>query len=170
MSSSNCWFLTYIQISQEAGQVVWYSHLFQNFLQFAVIHTGKGFGVVNNADVFLQLSCFFDVSTDVSNLISGSSPLSKPCLSIWEFIVNALLKPDLENFEHYFTSVWDECNYAVVWAFFGITFLWNWNKNWPFPVLWTCWVFKIASILSAALSRHHLSGFGIAQLEFYHLH
>ena len=128
MSSSNCWFLTYIQISQEAGQVVWYSHLFQNFLQFAVIHTGKGFGVVNNADVFLQLSCFFDVSTDVSNLISGSSPLSKPCLSIWEFIVNALLKPDLENFEHYFTSMWDECNCAVVWAFFGIGFLWDWES------------------------------------------
>ena len=122
MSSSNCWFLTYIQISQEAGRVVWYSHLFQNFLQFAVIHTGKGFAVVNNADVFLRLSCFFDVSTDVSNLISGSSPLSKSCLSIWKFIVYALLKPDLENFEHYFTSMWDGCGCAVIWAFFGMAF------------------------------------------------
>src|SRR5574341_458135 len=107
MSSSNCYFLTCIQISQEAGQVAWYSHLFQNFPQFIVIHTVKGFGIVNKAeiDVFLELSCFFDDPVDVGNLISGSSAFSKTSLNIWKFMVHILLKPELENFEHYFTSV-----------------------------------------------------------------
>ena len=67
----------------------------------------------------------------------------KTSLNIWKFMVHVLLKPGLENFEHYFTSVWDECNCVVVWAFFGIAFLWDWNENWPFPVLWPCWVFQI---------------------------
>ena len=112
MSSSNCCFLTCIQNSQEAGQVVWYSHLFKNFPQFVVIHTVKGFGIVNKAeiDVFLELSCFYHDPADVSNLISGSSAFSKSSLNIWKFTVHVLLKPGLENFEHYFTSVWDECN------------------------------------------------------------
>ena len=138
MSSSNCCFLTYIQISQEAGQVVWYSHLFQNFPQFIVIHTVKGFGIVNKAevDVFLELSCFFDDPTDVGNLISGSSAFSKSSLNIWNFMVHILLKLGLQNFEHYFTIVWDECSCVVVWTFFGIAFLWDWNENWSFPVLW----------------------------------
>ena len=138
MSSSNCCFLTCIQVSQEAGQGVWYSHLFQNFPQFIVIHTVKYFGIVNKAeiDVFLALSCFFDDPADVGNLLSRSSAFSKTSLNIWKFTVHMLLKPDLENFEHYFTSVWDECNCVVVWAFFGIAFLWDWNENWPFPVLW----------------------------------
>ena len=138
MSSSNCCFLTCIQISQEAGQVVWYSHLFQNFPQFIVIHTVKGFGIVNKAeiDVFLELSCFSHDPVDVGNLISGSSAFSKTSLNIRKFTVHVLLKPGLENFEHYFTSVWDECKCAVVWAFFGIAFLWDWNENWPFPVPW----------------------------------
>ena len=107
-------FLT-IQISQEAGQVIWYSHLFQNFPQFLVIDTFKGFGIVNKAeiDVFLELSCFFNDSTDVGNLISFSSAFSKSSLNIWKFMVHILLKPGLENFEHYFTSIWDVCNYAV---------------------------------------------------------
>ena len=139
MSSSNCWFLTCIQISQEAGQVVWYSHLFKYVPQFVVIHTVKGFGIVNKAevDVFLELSCFFSDPTDVGNLISGSSVFSKTSLNIWKFTVHLLLKPSLENFEHYFAGVWDECNCMVVWTFFGIAFLWDWNENWPFPVLWT---------------------------------
>ena len=87
--------------------MVWYSHLFQNFPQFVVIHTVKGFGVVNKAeiDVFLELSCFFDDSTDVGDLIPGSSASSKTSLNIWKFMVHVLLKPGLENFEHYFTSV-----------------------------------------------------------------
>ena len=132
-------FLTCIQVSQEADQVVWYTHLFQNFPQFIVIHTVKGFGIVNKAkiDVFLELSCFFDDPEDVGNLISGSSAFSKTSLNIWKFMVHVLLKPGLENFEYYFTSVWDECNCEVVWAFFGIAFLWDWNENWPFPVLWS---------------------------------
>jgi len=88
--------------------VVWYSHQFQNFIQnFIVIHTVKGFGIVNKAevDVFLELSCFFDDPTDVGNLISGPSAFSKSSLNIWKFTVVILLKPGLENFEHYFTSV-----------------------------------------------------------------
>ena len=82
MSISNCCFLTCIQISQEIGQVVWYSHLFKNFPQFVVIHTVKGFGVVNKADVFLEFSCLFDDLTDVGNFISGSSAFSKSRLNI----------------------------------------------------------------------------------------
>ena len=138
MSSSNSCFLTCIQVSQEAGQVVWYSHLFQNFPQFIAIHTFKGFGVVNKAEisVFLELSCFFDDPADIGNLISCFSAFSKTSLNIWKFMVHVLLKPSLENFEHYFTSVWDECNCAAVWAFFGIAFLRDCNENWPFPVLW----------------------------------
>ena len=99
MSSSNCCFLTCIQVSQEAGQVVWYSYLFQNFPQFIVIHTVKDFGKVNKAeiDVFLELSCFFDDPADIGNLISGSSAFSKTSLNIWEFAVHVLLKLGLEN-------------------------------------------------------------------------
>ena len=99
--------MTCIQISQEAGQVVWYSHLFQNFPQFVVIHTAKGFGIVNKAevDIFLELSCFFYNPTDVGNFISGSSAFSKSSLNIWKFTVHVLLKPGMENFEHYFASV-----------------------------------------------------------------
>ena len=107
MSSSNCCFLTSIQVSQEGGQVVWYAHLFQNFPQFIVIYTVKGFGIVNKAeiDVFLELSCFFDDPADVGNLTSGSSAFSKSSLNIWMFMVHVLLKPVLENFDYYFTSV-----------------------------------------------------------------
>ena len=99
--------MTCIQISQESGKVVWYSHLLKNFPQFAVIHRVKGFGIVNKAeaDVFLELSCSFDDPMDVDNLISGSSAFSKTSLNIRKFTVHVLLKPGLENFEHYFTSV-----------------------------------------------------------------
>ena len=87
--------------------MVWHSHLFQNFPEFIVIHTIKGFGIVNKAevDVFLELSFFFDDLADVGNLISGSSAFSKTSLNIWNFTVHVLLKPGLENFEHYFTSL-----------------------------------------------------------------
>ena len=102
MSSSNCCFLTCIQVSQEAGQVVWDPHLFQNFPPFIVIHTVKGFDIVNKADIdiFLEFSCFFDDPSDVHNLISGSSAFSKTSLNIRKFTVHVLLKPGLENFEH----------------------------------------------------------------------
>ena len=105
MSSSNCCFLSYIQVSQEAGQVVWYSHLFQNFPLF-VIHTVKGSGIINKSerDIFLELSSFFDDPVDVGNLISDSSAFSKTSLNIWKFTVHILLKPGLENFKHCFTS------------------------------------------------------------------
>ena len=141
MSSSNCCFLTFMKISQ----VVWYSHLLKNFPQFVVIHTVKGFGIVNKAevDVFLELSCFFQDPKDVGNLISGSSAYSKSSLNIWKFIVHALLKPGLKNFEHCFVSVQDEGNCTAVGTFFGIAFLWDWNENWPFlvhcRVIQICW-------------------------------
>ena len=88
-------------------KVVWYSHLIKTFPQFVVVHTVKGFSVVSDAigDVFLEFSCFFDDPVDVGNLVSGSSAFSKTSLNIWKFSVHVLLKPDLENFEHYFTSV-----------------------------------------------------------------
>ena len=131
MSISNCCFLTVVQISLEAGQVVWCSHLLKNFPQFIVIHTVKGFGIVSKAeiDVFLELSCFFDDPVNVGNLISASSAFSKFSLNIWNFTVHVLLKPGLENFEHYFTRMRDECNCAVVRAFFGIASLWDWNEK-----------------------------------------
>ena len=107
MSGSNCCFLTCMQICQEAGQVVQYSHLFKNFPQFVVIHTVKGFTVVNEAevDVFLEFSYFFYDPIVVGNLISGSSALSKSSLNIWKFSIHVPLKPGLENFEHYFISL-----------------------------------------------------------------
>ena len=137
-SSSNYCFLTCVHVSQEAGQVAWYFHPLKNFLQFVMIHTVKGFGIVNKEeiDVFLELSCFFDDPTDVGSLTSGSSAFSKTSLNIWKFTVRVLLKRGLENFEHYFASMWDEGNCVVVWAFFGIAFLWVWNEDWSFPALW----------------------------------
>ena len=142
MSSFSCCFLTCIQIYQEAGHVVWYSHLFQNFPESVVIHTVKGFGIVNKAeiDVFLELSCFFNDPVNVGNLFSGSSAFSKTSLNIWKFMVHVLLKPSLENFEHYFTSMWDECNCAVVWAFFGIgmktDLFQSCGHYWVFQICW----------------------------------
>ena len=128
MYSSNCCCLTCIQISQKAGQVIWYSHLFKNFPQL--------WSTQWKADVFLELSCFFDDPADVGNLISGSSAFSQSSLNSWNFMVHVLLKPGLQNFEHDFASMWNKCNCAVVWTFFGIAFLWDCNENWPFPVLW----------------------------------
>ena len=111
--------------------MVWYSHLFQNFPQFVVIHTVKSFSIVNEAevDVFLELSCFFDDPVNVGNLISGSSVFSKSSLNIRKFLVHILLKPSLENFEHFFAREGGECYCAVVGAFFGIAFLWYWSEN-----------------------------------------
>ena len=154
MSHFNCCFLTCIQISQEAGKVVWYSQLFKNFPQFIVIHTVKAVSVVNEAevDVFLEHSCFFEDPTDVGNLISVSSAFSKSSLNIWKFSAHILLKPSLENFEHYFASIWDECNCVVVWTFFGIALIWDLNDRWFFSSLVATAEFsKFAGILSAAL-------------------
>ena len=109
-----------------------------------MIYTVKGFGIVNKIelDAFLEFSCFFDDPVDVVNLISGSFAFSKTSLNIWKFTVHVLLKPGLENFEHYFTSGWDEYNCVVVWAFFGIAFLWDWNENCG-QSCGHCWVFQI---------------------------
>ena len=173
MSSSNCCFLTCIQVSQVAGQVVWYSYLLQNFPQFIVIHTVRGFDVVNKAeiDVFLELSCFFNDPADVGNMISGSSVFSKSSLNIWKFMVHILLKPGLENFEHYFASVWDECNLcgslSILWHCLSLGL--EWKLTFSSPVA-TAEFSKFGGVSGAALSQYHLSGFEIAQLEFHHLH
>ena len=117
MFNSNCCFFTCIQVSQEAGRVVWYSHLCRSRC-FSGIH------------------CFLYDPTDVGNLISGPSALSESSLYIWEFSVHVLLKPSLKDFEHYLDSMWNEHNCTVVWVSFSIDFFGDWNENWPFPVLW----------------------------------
>ena len=101
--------------------------------------------------MFFWNSCCFDYPADAGNLIFGSSGFSKSVLNIWKFTFHILLNPDLENFEHYFTSMWDEYNSAAVWAFFGIAFLWDWNENWPFPILWQkffqiCWHIECSTL------------------------
>ena len=143
-TSSNHCFLTCIHISQEACQMVWYSHLFQNFQQLLVIHTVKGFGIVTKAkiDVFLELSCFFYNLPDFGNLISGSSAFSKYSLNIWKFMVHIMLMPGLENFEHYFTSVWDECN-CVIEPSLALPFFGTGMKIDLFQSCGHCWVFQI---------------------------
>ena len=126
MSGYNCCFLTCIQVSQEAGNVVWYSCLFQNFPVCCDSHSQK---LWSKSRFFLIFSCFF---YDQMDLISHTSGFSKSSLNIWKFMVHRLLKPSLENFEHYFASLWDECNYAIVWTLFGVAFLWDWSENWLF--------------------------------------
>ena len=136
MSGSNCCFLTIILVSQETGKVVWYSDLFKSFPQFVVIHTVKNFTIVNEAevDVFLEFPCFLHDPMNIDNLISGSSAFPESSLYIWK-LVHVLLKPSLKDFEHYLASMWNECNCVVVWTFFGIALLWDWNETWYFPVL-----------------------------------
>ena len=175
MSSSNCYFLTWKQVSQEHTCIpvspVWWSGIpiSWRIFQFVVIHTVEGFSIVSEAevDVFLEFSFFLYDLTDVGNLISSFSAFSKSSLNIWKFMVHVLLKPDLENFEYYFASVWDECDCGVVWSFFGIVFLWDWNEKWPFPVLGS--LLSFPKVL-AALFQHRLLVFEIAQLKIHHLH
>ena len=116
-----------------------------NFPQFAVIHTIKGFGAITKPEVqkfFWNSLAFLNYPMDVGNLISGSSAFSKSSLNIWKFSLHILLKPGLENFEHYFASMWDECNCVLVQTLFVIALLWDWNENWPFPVhCGHCWSF-----------------------------
>ena len=138
MCGSDCCFLSCIKLAQEIGKVNWHSCHFKNFPCFFVIHIVEVFSVVNKTEVddFLDPSCFFNGPAIFGNLISGSSVFSKSNLNIWKFTVQVLLESGLENFEHYFASVWDERNCMIVGTFFGIFFLWDWNENWPFPVLW----------------------------------
>ena len=139
--------------------------------QFAVIHTVKGFGAVNKAegDAFLEPSCFYDDPADVGNLTAGSSAFFKSSLNIWKFTVHVLLNPGLENFEHYFASMWvqlwDSLN--ILWHCLSLAL--KWKLTFSSPVA-TAEFSKFAGILSTALSQHHLLGFKMAQLEFYHLH
>ena len=148
MSGSKSCFLTCIQVSQEAGKLVWYSHILKNFSQFVVIHTVKGYSVVNEAevDVFLEFPCFFYDPTDVGNLISGFSAFSNSSLYIQTFSVRILLKPSLEDFEHYLAIMWNECNCVVVWTFFGTGM-----KTDLFQFVATAEFSKFAGLLSSAL-------------------
>ena len=151
MSGSNSCFWTCIQIPQEADKVVWYSHLFKNSPQFVVIHTVKGFGIANEAevDVFLEFSCFFYDPMDVGNLISGSSAFSKSNLNIWKFSVHILLKASLQNFELYFVSVLDVCrSMNILWHCLSLEL--EWKLLWPllsFPSLLAYWVQHFHSII-----------------------
>ena len=171
MSRSNCCFLTWIQISQEAIQVGWYSHLL-NFPQFVVIHTVKGFSIVNKTeiDVFLELSCFFGDTTDVGSLLSGSCAFSNPAWTFWNsqftycwslalrILIITLLLCEMSaimlQFEH--------SGHCLP---LGL----EWKLMFSSPLA-TAEFSKLAGIWSAAHSQHHLSGFEIAQLELHHLH
>ena len=165
MSGFHCCFLTCIQISQEVGKVVWYSHLLKNFPQFIVIQTIKGFSVVNKreVDIFLELSCFFYDPTHVGNLISGSSVFSKSSLNncwslAWRILSITLLACEMN-------AVVQQFEHSLALLSLGL----EWKLTFSSPVA-TAEFSKFANILSAALSQHHLPGFEIAQLEFHHLH
>ena len=122
--------------------MVWYSHLFKNFPVCCDPHSrrlvNEAISIVNEAevDIFLKFPCFLHYPKNFGNSISGSSALSKPSLYIWKFSVHVLLKPGLKDFEYNLANMWNECNCMVVWIFFSITFHWDWNENWPCPVLW----------------------------------
>ena len=122
--------------------------------QFVVIHTVKSFSIVSEAevDVFLEFPCFLYDSADVGNLMSGSSTFSKSSLYIWKFSVHVLFKPSWKDFEHYLASMWNECS-KVVWTSFGIAFLWDWNENWSFPVLWS--LLRFLNLLTYWMQHFH---------------
>ena len=172
MSVSNCCFLTCIQISQEAGEMVWYSHLLKNFLQLVVIHTVKGFSIVSEAegDIFLEFSCFLCEPADVGSLFSASSVSSKSSFNIWKFSVHVLLKPSLESLSITLLHVkWVQLcsSLKILWHCLSLSLEWKLN----FSSLVAIPEFsKFAGILSAALSQHHVLGFEIAHLDFHHLH
>ena len=170
MSGSNSCFLTSIQISQEAGKVVCYFHLFKNFPQFILIHIVKGFSIVNEAeiDVFLESPCFLHDPMNVCNLISGAFAFSKSSLYIWKFSVYILLRLSLKDFEHYLASMWNEYSCTKFEHSLALPLGLEWKLTFSNPVA-TAEFSKFAGILSAALLQHHILVFEIAQLEFYHL-
>ena len=166
MSCSKCCTLTCIQVSQEAREVVWYFHLFENFPQFAVIHTVKSF----YHSQWSRGRCFSVIlydPMDVGNLISGSSDFSKSSLNIWKFLVHVLLNPSLENFEHCWCVRWVQLcgSLNLLWCCLSLGL--EWKLTFSSPVT-TAEFSKFAGILSAAVPQHHLLGFEIAQLEFHH--
>ena len=157
MSSSLCCFLPCIQVSQEAGKVVWYFHLLKIFHSVLWSIHSKAFSIVNETEVegFLELPCFLHNSINVGNLISGSAS-SKPSLYIWKFSVHVLLKPSLKDFEHNLASMWNDYGCMVVWIFFFIALFRDWNENeaflvlqplLSFPNLLTYWVSHFKSII-----------------------
>ena len=148
-----------MHVPQQTRKVIWYSHLFKNLPQLFVIHTVKVFNIINKAevDVFLEFPCFFYDPADIGNLIFGSSAFPKSILYIWKFSVHILLKPSLKDFEHYLPSMCNECNCAVVWAFFGIVFLWNWNENVPFLILRP--LFSFPNLLAYWVQHFHSINF-----------
>ena len=157
MPGSNSCFLTCIQISQEAGKVVWYSHLLKNFPVCCDPHSQRLWhSQWCRSRCFSGFVLLFLWSSRCWQIDSGSSAFSKSSLNIWKFWVHILLKPSLENFEHYFASMWNECNCAVVWTFVGIALLWDWKEHWLVQVLWpqlsfpnllTYWVQFFTSII-----------------------
>ena len=173
MSDSKCWFLTWKQVLQKSGKLVWYSYLFNNFPHLVEIHIVKLTLLQcqwGRCRFFSGILWLFLWTTGWFILISGSSAFSKSSLKIWKFLVHILLKPSLKNFEHYFGSMWKECNCVIIWNFFDIAVLWDRDENWLFQACGHCWVSKFARILSAALSQHHLLGFEIPLVEFHHFH
>ena len=125
--------------------------------QFVVIHRVKGFCLGNDTEVavFLKFLWFLHDPMNVVNLISRSSAFSKSSLYIWKFLVHILLKPRLKGFEHNLASMWNESNCRVIWTFFGLAFLWDWNENWPFPILWPLmrWLYGITYSMDMSLSK-----------------
>ena len=136
MSSSNCCFLTHIKFSQDTGKVVWYSHLFKNYPVCFDPHSQRlSHHQWSRSRCLLEFLCFTYDPMNVGNLISGSSAFSKSSLYICKFLVHILLKSNLKDFEHYLAIMWNESSCTVVWTFFGIALPWDWNENWPFPIL-----------------------------------
>ena len=129
---SNCRILTYIQTFQETGKVIWYSHFLKNFPQFVVVHIVKEFSIVSEAD----RNAFWDslAFSMIQWMLAIWSLVPQASLHIWKFSV--VLKLSLKDFEHNLVSMWNKCNCMEIWTFSGIAFLWDWNENWPFPVLW----------------------------------
>ena len=136
---------TCIQVSQEIGKMVRYSHPFKSFPQFVMIHTLKGFSIVNETEVddFLKSLAFYMNQWLLVIWSLVPLPFSKPSLNIWKLLILVLLKSSLKNFEHKFISMGGECNHLAVWTFFSISLFEKWDENWPFPVLWPLLVFQI---------------------------
>ena len=133
MSSSNCW----SEYRFLRRQVRWSGIPNSLRIFHSLLWSTQSKALVQSIkQMFFWTLLLFDDPTDARNLTSGSSAFSKTSLNNWRFSVHILLKPCLENFEHYFASTRDECNCVIIWTFFGIAFLWDWNENWPFPVLW----------------------------------
>ena len=174
MSCSNCCCLTRIQVFLTGFSGGWSAGLVVPSLEEFSTVCGdlyKGFGVISKAEVyfFLEFPCFFYDPTDVGNLISDSSVFSKSSLNIWKFTVHILLKPGLENFEHYFASMWDECNCVVVWTFLTLPFFGIGMKTDLFQSCGHCWVFQICWHIECSSFTASSFRTEIAQLEFHHL-